>query len=624
MVQPQRAAPPAEPALQITHGDCDWMQGRGPQGLITLGWIMPVKGKPKALGHWTEKVLRITQRCPLAGLKADLVANQGSVREKAILGSGVVHLCFHPKDPNDASKGVRGWTWSTPVKPTKSQKKRLGINANLAYADVVSFESSHITWHIKTKHSVALASSRRDRRTSAFITGASAALTSPSAESTVQSTSAAVISSPSAESTVQSSSQQQHNTTMSTPSPKAGIQKFTVITVSGKEKKWAEQRYRMMTWWLYGRALVPLTVFECPKFRSMMASFDSTGAPMFLRLLKELIKPEFNFFILLLQRALQGSIEFFGGNAFAQLVHDGAQLRNKSKYQHLGFEFVHRFKTFRVSVGYLHIQSGDSDVTATQFTERLSALGIPKRIFYEGISDIAAMSISSAMGLQPKACAMHQAEKIIRGGTGLTIYSDGLGFRVDPFDDLRTLFDSFKELCALFHFGKIESELWPLCRLSGCRSKKIKDQNALTCTRIASLRIWLGSFLPMAPAIKYYMEKDKMRAKKKCSGIVHKITQRPAEDFEILAQVHCIAKRGFLLSRGHRADLTTTRPKRLELWPGSRALLSFKTVYNTFENRRMHQCWWGGCGHVMALHSMPAEWANGFGSGCAHFWRQSH
>ena len=115
---------------------------------------MPVKGKPKPLGHWTEKVLRITQRCPLAGFKADLVANQGSVREKAILGNGVVHVCFHPKDPNDASKGVCGWTWSTPVKPTKSQKKRLGINANLAYADDVSFESSHITLHIKNKPSL--------------------------------------------------------------------------------------------------------------------------------------------------------------------------------------------------------------------------------------------------------------------------------------------------------------------------------------------------------------------------------------------------------------------------------------------------------------------------------------
>jgi hypothetical protein len=102
--------------------------------------------------------------------------------------------------------------------------------STLAFADDASFESSHITLHIKNKHSVA--SSRRDhRRTSAFITGASAALTSPSAESTVQ-----------------SSSQQQHNTTTSTPSPTAGmIQKFTVITVSGKEKKWAEQRYRMIT-----------------------------------------------------------------------------------------------------------------------------------------------------------------------------------------------------------------------------------------------------------------------------------------------------------------------------------------------------------------------------------------
>jgi hypothetical protein len=34
-----------------------------------------------------------------------------------------------------------------------------------------------------------------------------------------------------------------------------------------------------------------------------------------------------------------------------------------------------------------------------------------------------------------------------------------------------------------------------------------------------------------------------------------------------------IAKRGLLLSRGHRADLATTRPKRFELWPGSRATI---------------------------------------------------
>ncbi len=125
---------------------------------------LSVKGKPKPSGHWSEKVLRITPRCPLAVLKPDTIVNQGSVRQA-----------------NDAAaKGVCGcqWTWSTTVKPTKIQKQsfkqKLGINANLVYAEDVSFESSNIIFHIKNKHSVA--SSRRDHRhESAFITGAAAA-----------------------------------------------------------------------------------------------------------------------------------------------------------------------------------------------------------------------------------------------------------------------------------------------------------------------------------------------------------------------------------------------------------------------------------------------------------------
>ncbi len=43
----------------------------------------------------------------------------------------------------------------------------------------------------------------------------------------------------------------------------------------------------------------------------------------------------------------------------------------------------------------------------------------------------------------------------------------------------------------------------------------------------------------MAPALKYYIEKDKGRAKKKCSASVQKIT---AEDFEILAEVLALAE----------------------------------------------------------------------------------
>jgi hypothetical protein len=169
MVQPQLAAPSAEPALKLVHGDNDWMQGRGPQGLITLGWIMPVKGKPKPLGHWTEKVLRITPRCPLAGFKADSVANQGSVREKAILGNGVVHVCFHPnlvpKDPNDASKGVCGWTWSTPVKPTKSRMLSLSPLRTLLPRVMTSNRARHELIQLPTIIKVRLLGTRRQSGT---------------------------------------------------------------------------------------------------------------------------------------------------------------------------------------------------------------------------------------------------------------------------------------------------------------------------------------------------------------------------------------------------------------------------------------------------------------------------
>ncbi len=76
------------------------------------------------------------------------------------MGKGAVHVCFHPKDPNDAAKGVCG---SVDVehhresnKLLKSQSKKLGINAtgNFSLCRDVSFEASNIIFHIKTKHSV--------------------------------------------------------------------------------------------------------------------------------------------------------------------------------------------------------------------------------------------------------------------------------------------------------------------------------------------------------------------------------------------------------------------------------------------------------------------------------------
>jgi hypothetical protein len=62
MVRPQRAALSAEPAQKIIHGETEWMQGLSLERMIKFGWITPVKGKPKPLGHWTKRVHRITEQ----------------------------------------------------------------------------------------------------------------------------------------------------------------------------------------------------------------------------------------------------------------------------------------------------------------------------------------------------------------------------------------------------------------------------------------------------------------------------------------------------------------------------------------------------------------------------------
>jgi hypothetical protein len=55
-------------------------------------------------------------------------------------------------------------------------------------------------------------------------------------------------------------------------------------------------------------------------------------------------------------------------------------------------------------------------------------------------------------------------------GSSCSTYSDGLGFRVDPFDDYVILFKELKELCALFHYEKLAKDLWLLCGLVNCRT----------------------------------------------------------------------------------------------------------------------------------------------------------
>ena len=62
------------------------------------------------------------------------------------------------------------------------------------------------------------------------------------------------------------------------------------------------------------------------------------------------------------------------------------------------------------------------------------------------------------------------------------------------------------------------------------------DKNALTCTRIASLRTWIASFLPMTPAFLYYIENQKWS--RAPPAVVLRIS---SDSFQMAAEAHALA-----------------------------------------------------------------------------------
>ena len=57
------------------------------------------------------------------------------------------------------------------------------------------------------------------------------------------------------------------------------------------------------------------------------------------------------------------------------------------------------FKYMNVSVLYSNIQCGDSGAIAAEFMETIQKRGVDMSYIHSGISDIAAMAVTSAMGL---------------------------------------------------------------------------------------------------------------------------------------------------------------------------------------------------------------------------------
>ena len=135
----------------------------------------------------------------------------------------------------------------------------------------------------------------------------------------------------------------------------------------------------------------------------MMRGYDPTGAVMYPSLMKDFVNLEFNLFLLLVRRALQACERLHGGNPFVQICHDAAWVRDE-KWQHLSIQFIsENFKYMNVSVLYSNIQCGDSEAIAAEFMETIQKCGVDimMSMIHSGVSDIAAMAVTSAMGVTP-------------------------------------------------------------------------------------------------------------------------------------------------------------------------------------------------------------------------------
>jgi hypothetical protein len=92
---------------------------------------------------------------------------------------------------------------------------------------------------------------------------------------------------------------------------------------------------------LYSKQLVTKqTFFEDPYFIMMIKGLNPDAEVLTTYLLKKYLHAEFAVFVELLKICIDVKVKQSHRVAFAQLIHDGVMLANKSNYQLLGIQFI--------------------------------------------------------------------------------------------------------------------------------------------------------------------------------------------------------------------------------------------------------------------------------------------
>ncbi len=179
------------------------------------------------------------------------------------------------------------------------------------------------------------------------------------------------------------------------------------LTLSDKQKMYCAQA----KWYIYSKQLV-----------------TPDAEVLTTYLLKKYIHAEFAVFVELLKICIDAKVKQSHGVAFAQLIHDGVMVANKSKYQSANLVICFGFEQC-------------SDETASSIKKLIKDIGqncyalIMQNIASSMVSDHAAVNVSKEFGLDlHDGCNMHDGDKVGQLATGTLTHSSGK-VEVNPFPE---------------------------------------------------------------------------------------------------------------------------------------------------------------------------------------------
>ena len=196
---------------------------------------------------------------------------------------------------------------------------------------------------------------------------------------------------------------------------------------------------------------------------------------------------------------------------FAQGIHDGGTLENKSKYQAFGLQFVDQFwrRNHVICIGFVPSQENTSEAVSELFnrTVRDRTLQTFSSIVASVIQDRAAKAVASELDLESEVCGMHDGDKLGRSAVGNLVRSKN-HHKVNPFNEGEQLMALAHKIGTHFSYSDRFDNLRKIGQAIQIPVADVCIQLDLNTTRIASQHGLLESLIRNNHALTIYQLKN--------------------------------------------------------------------------------------------------------------------